>query len=178
MPETPTRVNDRFLYDHSIDATPIDHDITHPLIQGQPRNVKTLYQADFYKNIACDIVTESVFNYPYPFITEKTTRPIACKRMFIIVGPANTLSLLRSKGFQTFGDIINEHYDTIDDPVARFQCLIDSIRSFFRLDIKVIRAFYKNNQDRFEHNFKTLINLRQKEYHELRQKLFADADGE
>jgi hypothetical protein len=154
------RVNDQFIKDGSIDALPIFDNITHPLIAGQPNDFETRYQAEFYKYTGLDIVTETVFNYPYPAITEKTLRPIASKRMFVILGPHGVLEMLRSRGFETFGDIIDESYDTILDPSERFHAVVKVVTKFTNLDLDQIRHYYNQNQEKFNHNFEVLKNLR------------------
>ena len=159
VPSPWTRVNDKFIYNDSIYATPVLTDVLHKLVATPPNNVQGRYNCDFYKNIALDIVTETVFDYPYPCITEKTIRPLANKRMFIIVGAANILQLLRSKGFETFSDVINETYDTINDPVDRFNSVVNSINTFLDRPINDIKDYYIKNQDRFEHNFQLVSRL-------------------
>ena len=159
VPSPWTRVNDKFIYNDSIYATPVLTDVLHKLVATPPNNVQDRYNCDFYKNIALDIVTETVFDYPYPCITEKTIRPLANKRMFIIVGAANILQLLRSKGFETFSDVINETYDTINDPVDRFNSVVNSINTFLDRPINDIKDYYIKNQDRFEHNFQLVSRL-------------------
>jgi len=134
-------------------------DVLHKLVTSPPNSAQDRFNCDFYKNVALDIVTETVFNYPYPCITEKTTRPIANKRMFIIVGATNILQLLRSKGFETFSDFIDETYDTIVDPVDRFNSIVNSIHAFLEKPIDDIKDYYIKNQDRFEHNFQLLSRL-------------------
>lgn len=163
VPKISTRVNDEFIFDNSVNALPINKDIKHPLITGDANDQKTRYQADFYSKIALDIVTETVFNYPYPCITEKTVRPIAVKRMFIVLGPPKILSMLKSKGFETFSDIIDESYDDIIDPIKRFNAVIKSVESFVSLPIQDIKLYYYRNQQRFEHNYQTLVNLQHSE---------------
>ena len=160
IPEQPTRVNDRFIFDGSIDASPLQHDITSNLVPGHPNDEHSRFHAAFYKNFALDIVTETVLNYPYPVITEKTLRPIACKRMFVVFGPPNVLRLLHQKGFQTFGDFINEDYDTISDPQLRFKQVVHSVTNFMSVPLENVKQYYRQNQTKFEHNFSILKNLR------------------
>jgi hypothetical protein len=171
VPEVFTRVNDKFAQGNCVDASPILTDIKNVLIPGQPNNQSYRYQADFYKNFALDIVTETVFDYPYPCITEKTIRPIACKRMFILLGPAGVLDLLKSKGFTTFEDFVNEDYDTISDPIERFTQVVLSINEFLNKPLAEIKQYYHVNQQKFDQNFITLKNLRSVEYQQLFQKL-------
>jgi hypothetical protein len=163
VPEYSTRVNDKFILDESINCTIPQFSISHPLIQGLPNSIDTRYQASFYKKIAIDIVTESVFDYPYPYVSEKTLRPIACKRMFIIMGPKNILKLLHDKGFETFSDFLDESYDDISCPMERFKKIIQTTKEFIRRPLDDIKDYYIQNQKRFDHNFQVLSNIRSQE---------------
>lgn len=171
LPETQTRVNDLFITDDSIKCTVPSTKIVHPLITGGANDRASRYQADFYKKIALDIVTETVFDYPYPYISEKTLRPIACKRMFIILGPPHILKLLHSKGFETFDDFIDESYDNITCATERFHQVVKTIQSFFDIPLDDIKNFYKTNQKRFDHNFQILTHLRDQEHSHLERQL-------
>lgn len=134
-----TRINDLFLKDGSsirCSAPVIDYKST--IVKGLP-NVENRWQADFYQKIGVDIVTETVFNYPYPFITEKTYRPIASLRPFIIVGACHTLDFLKNIGFKTFSVIIDESYDNIVDPEERFNSVCNSIKVFVSRPIDKIK---------------------------------------
>ena len=161
-----TRVNETWT-NGSVDADPVLYDVSHPLISWLPNNRFTHYQANFYKKIAIDIVAESVYNYPYAYITEKTLRPIACKRLFIIVGPPGVLDLLHKKGFETFSDIIDESYDLITDPVQRWHALENVITNFVTKPIDEIRNIIKSKSIILEKNFITLKNLKSTEIRQL-----------
>jgi len=156
-----TRINDNFIRSSLLDATPVAQDILHPLITSGPSGGanSTHFQADFYQHVALDIVAETVFHYPYPRICEKTLRPMNCKRMFVIVGPAHCLRLLHDKGFETFGDIIDENYDTIDDPEQRLLAVARAIEQFCAIDLEQIKSYYVNNRAKFDHNWHTMKNL-------------------
>ena len=153
--------------DGSVNAAMISHDVSHPLIAGLPNNKDTKYQASFYKKIAVDIVTETVYNYRYTYISEKTLRPIACKRFFIIVGAPGTLALLHSKGFESFPDVFDESYDTIVDPVKRWHALEKVIGNFVTKPIEEIRDIVRSKSSVLEKNFITLKNLQSLELRQL-----------
>lgn len=166
-----TRVNDAWINTQQINASPVLQDVRHPLITSGPTggNIATHYYADFYSKIALDIVTETAFHYPYPRICEKTLRPINCKRMFIIVGPPGVLKLLHSKGFVTFGDIIDESYDNIHNAEERFLSIVCAIEQFCNMDLAQIKLYYNANRWKFDHNWHTLKNLLQSEIQEFTQ---------
>ena len=56
----------------------------------------------------------------YGFITEKTFRPIACGHPFIVLGNNNILKTLHDLGFETFGSLWDESYDTVIVDSDRF----------------------------------------------------------
>ena len=168
-----TRINDNFVsenYQDKINSNPVGKNITHSLISGGPNCPKNKYQADFYKYIGCDIVCETVLNYPYPYITEKTIRPIGCKRMFIILWASHTLKLLHSKGFKTFDDFIDETYDTILDPQERFLAVAEEAKKICEMPTKKIIDYLKSIETRFEHNYYTLKKLENTEIQELKKR--------
>jgi hypothetical protein len=131
------------------------------------RGVWGACQEEFYKKIAVDLVTESVYNYPYPFVSEKTIRPIACKRLFIIIGSPGTLALLHSKGFETFSDVIDESYDLIIDPVKRWHALEHTITDFITKPLDEIRSIVQSKKSILDNNFLTLKNLQKLEIKQL-----------
>jgi hypothetical protein len=151
-----TRVNENWA-NHSVSWEPVTCGYKDNLITGEPND--TRFQAEFYKHIALDIVTESVYNYPYPQITEKTLRPISCKRMFIVIGAPGTLELLHKKGFETFADVIDERYDVELDPVRRWHMICESIKNFVIKPMDEIRDIVYQHQETLEYNFQVLVNL-------------------
>lgn len=166
-----SRINDRFITSRNlVKLEPINSDVTHPLVNSGV-SFDTQFAAEFYKSIALDIVTETALDYPYPYVTEKTLRPIAAKRMFIVLGPKGIIKLLRSHGFQTFEDIIDESYDGIEDPELRFLAVVREIEKFCSRSIESIREFYANNVRRFEHNARTLNDLRDAELRRISNQL-------
>lgn len=156
-----TRVND--FWGHGINFTVTNTQYKDQLIDGAPNSKDTRFQVKFYNSIALDIVPETVYNYPYPFISEKTLRPIASKRMFIIVGAPGILKLLHTKGFRSFPKVIDESYDDINDPVARWHALESEILKFTSKSLEEVKEIFNENLETLEHNFQTLKSLQQAE---------------
>ena len=170
-----TRINDEFITNNFlIDATPVNENIYCPIVKGMPNSKQYRFQAGFYKSIACDIVSETVLNYPYPYISEKTLRPIACKRMFIILGAHNTLNLLHSKGFETFNDFVDESYDTIKNPETRFLKVVEEVKKICEKPTSEIIEYLESIKHRLNKNFETLKNLQQVEIEHLKNRLDID----
>jgi hypothetical protein len=154
-----TRVNDPFLKENTAIRCDIPvADYKNTIVKGLP-NVEHRWQAEFYQKIGVDIVTETVFNYPYPFITEKTYRPIASLRPFIIVGAWHTLDFLKNIGFKTFSVIIDESYDNIVDPEERFNSVCNSIKVFVSRPLAQIKQDLYSIEHILLYNQTHLFNL-------------------
>ena len=172
---TKTRVNENWNPHGKLISSPSKESFKDPLIAGKPNGHHIFgaadYQQDFYQKIGIDIVTETVFSYPYPATTEKILRPIINKRMFIIVGPANTLKFLKTKGFQTFSPFINETYDSIVDPINRMKAILAEIDRLVILPLDIIRNAMLQYEDVLESNFTTVTNLENVELQKLKERL-------
>lgn len=73
------------------------------------------------------VVTETIFDYPYTFRTEKIWKPIIMAHPFVVAANAGYLRDLRSAGFKTFESIIDESYDQIDCPHTRMERILNTI---------------------------------------------------
>ena len=110
-----------------------------------------------YLDSYLNIVGETSFiNVPHSFnmsfVTEKTYNAIANNQMFIIVGHAGSLSLLKSLGYKTFGGIIDESYDTIKNNGQRLEAVTNEIIRFISRPIEEIKYDYNQVVDIIEHN--------------------------
>ena len=77
-----------------------------------------------YAQTGMEIVLETLFDDSRWHLTEKALRPIACGKPFMLVATAGSLKYLRSYGFETFDDFIDESYDLETDPAARLNAVI------------------------------------------------------
>jgi hypothetical protein len=93
---------------------------------------KSCASADFvlndYESTNIEIVLETLFDDQRLHLTEKIFRPIACGQPFMLASTPNSLAYLRSYGFKTFGDIIDESYDSIIDPYQRLEKLVSTMK--------------------------------------------------
>jgi hypothetical protein len=91
-------------------------------------NASADYNSQDYSQTGMEIVLETLFDDSRWHLTEKALRPIACGKPFMLVATAGSLEYLRSYGFETFGDLIDESYDLETDPVARLNTVIREMR--------------------------------------------------
>jgi hypothetical protein len=92
------------------------------------------YNNQDYATIGIEVVLETLFDDSRHHLTEKTLRPIACGRPFILVATAGSLKYLKQYGFETFDGIIDETYDTIPDPRERLVAITQEIKRISSLD--------------------------------------------
>lgn len=82
------------------------------------------YVSNDYVRCGIEVVLETLFDDTRWHLTEKTLRPIACGKPFILTATAGSLKYLRSYGFETFDGLINESYDNITDHYQRLCAII------------------------------------------------------
>jgi len=87
-----------------------------------------IVNAQCYTDTHFSLVTETIYDYPYTFRTEKIWKPILMAHPFVVAANPGYYADLRSAGFRTFGHLIDERFDTIDDPGRRAQCLVETIQ--------------------------------------------------
>ena len=80
-----------------------------------------------YSDSWYSLVTETIFDYAHTFRTEKIWKPILMAHPFVVAANAGYLQDLRSAGFRTFGHLIDEGYDQIDNPHHRIERVIDTV---------------------------------------------------
>lgn len=101
------------------------------------------YVRDHYVDSAWEVVLETVFDSDHQFLTEKVLRPIACTQPFILAASPGSLQLLHHYGFKTFGEYIDESYDTETDPVARLKAVLDCMRSALSVSARDYQQVYR-----------------------------------
>jgi hypothetical protein len=132
---------------------------------------KDLLQPFFYSNFALDIVTETVFNYPHTYVSEKVFKSMSMKRMFIYAGPSRTLKFLKSYGFKTFSNYINEDYDNELDYKKRFELVKQEILNFTNKPIDEVKEIILDLTPTLEHNYNNLLTLYDREFESVKNQL-------
>jgi hypothetical protein len=79
---------------------------------------------DSYYSVVAETNAVNEFN----FYTEKVVKPILGRRLFVAVAGQGYLQRLRSFGFKTFGEVIDESYDTEPDASRRWTMALDQIK--------------------------------------------------
>lgn len=93
-----------------------------------------------YYKFAMEIVCETYCYGNTFFPTEKTVRPIAAGKPFVLFGPVDFLKRLRDYGFRTFGEFWDESYDQLEgaERWAEMQQVLAHIRDQYSKDNKFV----------------------------------------
>jgi hypothetical protein len=91
------------------------------------------YVGSDYRSTEVEVVLETLFDDDRLQLTEKILRPIACGQPFMLVSTHGSLGYLRDYGFKTFGNLIDEHYDTIVNPAKRLEAVISEMKRIANL---------------------------------------------
>jgi len=129
----------------------------------ESNNTTSCYSADFdvedYNCTDFEVVLETLFDDQRLHLTEKSLRPIACGHPFILCATHGSLQYLRAYGFKTFGDVIDESYDNIEDPYQRMMAVIRVMKSIAdwsesqrNLNIQKIQEIVSYNRQHFFSN--------------------------
>lgn len=107
---------------------------------------------DLFRNSWYSIVTETNSIGERFFLTEKTTKPLFAKRLFVMFSTMCFLHKMRELGFETFGSVIDESYDYEPIDPIRWQKAFDQVLSLSQQDpVKVydkIKPVLDHNHDR------------------------------
>lgn len=111
----------------------------------------------FIHKASINIISETVFDYPYPYYTEKTVQAILSKRPFICIGSAGNLQNLKEKGFKTFASEFNEDYDTMTDPNQRLEAIMQLVLELNKKSQQELIDMCNNMEDTLIHNYKLML---------------------
>lgn len=112
-----------------------------------------------YLDTYFSLVTETVFDYPYSFRTEKIWKPIAIGHPFIVVANSGYYRDLHQLGFKTFGHVIDESFDQIENNQDRLERIAQVVEDLCQQDLAV---FIKECYNVCKYNQQHLADLRLK----------------
>jgi hypothetical protein len=107
------------------------------------------------------VVPETVYYDDSLHLTEKIFKPIAIRRPFILVGAPGNLAYLKSYGFRTFSQWIDESYDQEQDPTLRINMIVEQLSKLKNKDIvqqqEQMQEVLEYNHQHFYGKFKEII---------------------
>lgn len=109
-------------------------------------------EPDLYQRAFLHLVTETAFDYPHNSYGEKTFKPIASMRPFILITVPKALKELHDLGFKTFNQWWDEGYDDIVDPISRLIKVIEVTKEICAMSMTDIKKMCLEMSDVLEHN--------------------------
>jgi len=112
-------------------------------------------QPEAYIDTYFSVVTETVFDYPYSFRTEKIWKPMAMAHPWIAVANQGYYRDMHDLGFQSFGHLIDESFDQISNSQDRIARIAQVVEDLCRQDLaqflKECYTICKYNQQHLAH---------------------------
>jgi hypothetical protein len=138
--------------------------------QGQQIALCRILPINVYNQTAYSIVAETGTDNRYSFFTEKTAKPIIARRLFVMFSGYKFLQNLRSLGFQTFSNVIDESYDLIYNDHDRWSAAFEQVQRLCEIDQQEVFA---KIAPMVEHNYNLLMstNWTQHMLNQLQQKI-------
>jgi hypothetical protein len=117
---------------------------------GHPMSLSQIIPISIYNLTAYTAVAETCFDDRFSFYTEKTSKPIIARRLFVMFAGRGYLQNLRKLGFQTFDSIIDEGYDYESDSLIRWRWAWEEMMKLAQRSQEEVLALVKPI---VEHNF-------------------------
>lgn len=110
------------------------------------------FKLDLYNNAYWNFSAMPSFSEYNLSLSKNIFLPILNLQPFVIVGPPESLSLLRSLGYKTFGEQINESYDGIQDNEARMQGLFRLVYEMSHYTGQELATLNEKLRETIKHN--------------------------
>jgi hypothetical protein len=115
------------------------------------------------------LVTETVFDYPYSFRTEKIWKPVAMAHPWIAVANRGYYRDMHNLGFRTFGHLIDESFDQIEHSQDRIERIAQVVEDLCRQDLD---QFLAAAEDVCKYNQQHLAHMRVQVRKEFPERFF------
>jgi len=134
--------------------------VKYKLFQGQWGEI--YINPEPYIDTYFSLVTETVFSYPYTFRTEKLWKPIAMGHPFIVAANIGYYRDLHNLGFKTFGHLIDESFDTIENSHQRLTRISQVVEDLCKQDLdQFLNECYTICQYNQEHHLELIKKIKQ-----------------
>jgi hypothetical protein len=118
-------------------------------------NMTDLYE-DSYFNLVLETMID-IDNSKGQFVTEKTFKPIFNNQFFVAVSSHNHMAHLRELGYRTFGRVIDESYDSIENNQERFEAVLALTKDLAAKPLTDLHSIYQQLQPEIQHNHQVFV---------------------
>ena len=133
---------------------PIEYTVQEVLVDGVIVSLSQIIPKKIYSRTVYSLVAETQNENSFSFFTEKITKPILARRLFVVASGQHYLANLRSLGFKTFDGIIDESYDNESNDYVRMGKVLEQVELLQTLDPVEVS---KQVAPIAEHNFNVMM---------------------
>lgn len=147
---------------------PTTHDYVHRHLFGNTW-ADGLIKAEPYIDSYFSLVTETLFESNCSFRTEKIWKPIAMAHPFIVASTPGYYRDLHNLGFKTFGSLIDESFDQIENHQQRIERIAQVVEDLCNQDLP---AFLQEAKSICKYNQQHLLIMRDRVRTEFPKRFF------
>ena len=144
----------RWESDGLVIETPVEWTVERVNYHGHRMSLSQVAPLSIYNETAYSLIAETSYSSHFTFYTEKTVKPILAHRLFIMLGGTHALRNLRTVGFRTFGDVVDESYDSLTDLHERCNGALSQVEYLTTLSQEEVLAKIKPICD---HNYSHMM---------------------
>jgi hypothetical protein len=115
---------------------------------------------DLYEDSYFNVVLETMIDVDSSggvLFSEKTCKPLFNNQFFVAVSSHNHMAHLRDMGYQSFGRVIDEHYDSINNNQERFEAVLALTKNLCAKSLAELHEIYQQLQPEISHNHRVFV---------------------
>lgn len=129
-------------------------------LDANAHNNYAVNMTDMYEDSYFNIVLETMIDVDDSggvLFSEKTCKPIFNNQFFVAVSSHNHMAHLRELGYQSFGRVIDEHYDTIENNQERFESALALTKNLCARPLSELHSLYQQLEPEITHNHQVFV---------------------
>ena len=114
-----------------------------------------------YVNTYFSLISETVFDVPYSFRTEKIWKPIVMAHPWITIANRGFYRDMHNLGFQTYSHLIDESFDMIDNGEDRLDRIVAVVNDLCSQDLaSFLKECYNTSKYNQQHHREMAVKIR------------------
>jgi hypothetical protein len=130
-------------------------------------SVSGLVPWEIYNRTWFSVVCETLSSGRVFLSAEKIAKCLQARRLFVVFAIQNFLQHYRDWGFETFGDVIDESYDTQAKDIVRWSKAFEQVKYLCSENLPVLLHKLRPRLDHNHHRLYQLQQIKRQEMHEL-----------
>lgn len=118
-----------------------------------------------YNDTFISLISETLTEPGTLFCSEKTWRSIIVGHPFMILGSTNALKYLKSQGFKTFSNWIDERYDDYDELDKKVNIILSNLERFNKMSLEELKTIRNEMEPILIHNKNHMKEYCKKKYY-------------